>query len=234
MIFLIILAFFLSIFWYRNKLKLEKLRAESNMNKYRLQGLQNQMNPHFIFNSMSTIQNLILNNDSEHAMDFISDFSALMRTMLNNARNEEISLENELKFIKNYIDLEQTRYQNSFEVQYQINIPEDELEEIQIPTMMIQPILENAIKHGVSNLKNRKGVIVINLSLIEQHKYLKISISDNGIGNTSEANISSKPQSTAILVIQERLKLYEKDKRQGHYRFEFLSKGAQVELVLPI
>lgn len=217
----------------KKTIELEKANLNTKINQYKLQGLQQQMNPHFIFNSMSTIQNLILKDESANALDYISDFSGLMRKMLDNSRQELISLANELEFIKQYVSLELIRFKDSFQVIYQVNLNDIQPEEIKIPTMMIQPIIENAIKHGVSNLKTRKGIITICFELIEEYKLLKISIQDNG----DYHNVSIPKQghiSTALKVIEERLLIYTKNNLYGTYSLEHNLSGSIANLTIPI
>lgn len=230
---LLILAAVVGFLYFRNQIKLRELRLESELNKYKLHGLQNQMNPHFIFNSMSTIQNLILNNDNKHALDFISDFSTLMRTMLQNSRNDEISLVNELDFLKKYIHLEKVRYKDSFEFKIDIKIDEFDLEDIYIPTMMVQPLLENAVKHGISNLSDKSGLIILDLSFENKNENLLcIQIIDNGLG-MSHKQIRNH-SSTALNVIQERLAIYSKNGIFGTLNINYTEKGTTCILKIPV
>jgi LytS/YehU family sensor histidine kinase len=195
--------------------------------------LLHQMNPHFIFNSMSTIQNLIIHHDIEKCLEYIATLSRLMRAMLQNSRQETISLENELKFIQQYIDLELIRYQNSFDVNYELHLNSEDISEIHIPTMMIQPILENAIKHGVSNLEDRRGNINMNISFDTSGSYLAIKVEDNGYGVPIENNHPSHV-STAIDIIKERLNIYQVDNRNGTYQMNSSREGTIVEMKIPI
>ncbi|MCE2963418.1 MAG: histidine kinase [Chitinophagales bacterium] len=230
---LFILAAVVGFLYYRNQIKLRELKLESELNKYKLQGLQNQMNPHFIFNSMSTIQNLILNDDNKHALDFISDFSTLMRTMLQNSRNDEISLINELDFLQKYIHLEKVRYKDNFDFKIELKIDEFDLEDIYIPTMMVQPLLENAVKHGVSNLLNRSGLIIIDLSFEnENENILCIQIIDNGIGMVNKQ--IKNHTSTALQVIQERLAIYSKNGIFGSLNINYTENGTTCILKIPV
>lgn len=222
-----------ALMWYRNRNKLEQVKLLGELNKYKLQGLQNQMNPHFVFNSMSTIQDLILTEQNVDALDFISDFSHLMRTMLQNSRNETISLRQEINFLKRYIELEQIRYSQTFDYKFETEIPEDELNDIYIPTMMIQPIVENAIKHGVSNLKERKGLVTVNFALDSEETFLTVMIVDNGLGQ-SVSSKSKSHSSTAIQIIQERLNIYIKNERRGEYKMTHSSDGTVASLKLPL
>jgi two-component sensor histidine kinase len=230
---LLILGSILGFLWYRNQLRLKALKLEAELNRYRLTGLQNQMNPHFVFNSMSTIQNLILNNDKEDALNFISDFSTLMRTMLQNARNDQISLVNELEFLQKYIDLEKIRYRNSFDYALDLAIDEFELEDIYIPTMMVQPLLENAVKHGVSNLSDRPGHIQLKIRLDETNESLLIiQIIDNGHGQSTHG--LKNHSSTALKVIKERLAIYSKHGIFGSLDILYTPEGTICTLKLPI
>lgn len=222
-----------ALMWYRNRNKLEQIKLIGELNKYKLHGLQNQMNPHFVFNSMSTIQDLILTEQNVDALDFISDFSHLMRTMLQNSRNETISLRQEINFLKRYIELEQIRYSQSFDYKFETEIPEDELNDIYIPTMMIQPIVENAIKHGVSNLKERKGLVTIKFALDSEETFLTVKIVDNGLGQSMSSK-SKSHSSTAIKIIQERLNIYTKNERRGEYKMTHSSDGTVANLKLPL
>lgn len=221
------------LLWYRNKNREEQLKLVGELNKYKLQGLQHQMNPHFVFNSMSTIQDLILTEQNVDALDFISDFSHLMRTMLQNSRNESISLSQEITFLKRYIELEQIRYSQTFDYKLDINVPEEELNDIYLPTMMVQPIVENAIKHGVSNLKERRGLITIQFSLNEDETFLTVEVIDNGAGKSSSSKVKNHT-STAINVIQERLLIYEKNGNKGDYTISYSENGTKAILKLPI
>ena len=230
---LLILGSILGFLWYRNQLRLKALKLEAELNRYRLTGLQNQMNPHFVFNSMSTIQNLILNNDKDDALNFISDFSTLMRTMLQNARNDQISLVNELEFLQKYIDLEKIRYRNSFDYALDLGIDEFELEDIYIPTMMVQPLLENAVKHGVSNLSDRPGHIQLKITLDETNEILLIiQIKDNGHGQSTHG--LKNHSSTALKVIKERLVIYSKHGIFGSLDIQYTPEGTICTLKLPI
>ncbi|MBL7790097.1 MAG: histidine kinase [Chitinophagales bacterium] len=221
------------LMWYRNKNREEQLKLVGELNKYKLQGLQHQMNPHFVFNSMSTIQDLILTEQNVDALDFISDFSHLMRTMLQNSRNESISLSQETTFLKRYIELEQIRHSQTFDYKLDINVPEEDLNDIYLPTMMVQPIVENAIKHGVSNLKERRGLITIQFSLNEDETFLNIEVIDNGAGKSSSSKVKNHT-STAINVIQERLLIYEKNGNKGDYTISYSENGTKAILKLPI
>lgn len=158
-----------------NKSRISKLISESQ-----LSALQAQMNPHFIFNAINSIQSYILKNDEAKAYDYLSKFSSLIRMVLNNSRESILSLDRELQTLALYIELEQLRFKNSFD--YVLKVDENlDTQDIQIPSMLIQPYVENSIWHGLMSLnQQRKGILKIIIE--EEYGMIKIVIEDNGIG----------------------------------------------------
>jgi len=121
------------------------------------------MNPHFMFNSLNFIQNFILNNKDDRAVMYLNKFAKLMRMILNNSEKSHITLNEELDAMRLYIELEQMRFQNQFE--FKINVSEEiDPDYEQIPTMLIQPYVENAILHGL-NPKKEAGLLQIEIRL---------------------------------------------------------------------
>jgi len=158
----------------------EKTRVNKLISESQLSALQAQMNPHFIFNAINSIQNYILEKKEDDAYDYLVKFSKLVRLVLNNSREKEISLHAELEMLQLYVSLEQLRFDKSFEFILQVS---DDLNlfEIEIPTMLIQPYVENAIWHGLMNLNGeRQAVLKIDIS--QEDNILRIDIQDNGIG----------------------------------------------------
>ena len=182
---------------------------------------------------MGTIQNLVLEGQDETTLNFISDFSSLMRTMLEHSRHDTISLEDELDFLKKYTALELIRYHHEFEVSFDLELDNEELDTIYIPTMMIQPFIENAIKHGVSNLQRKRGEIHIIIRYGEDPLYLEVIVKDNGKGLASKASRASHT-STALQIIEERLKLYQIQNRYGSYTISFSKIGTEAIIKIPI
>lgn len=123
------------------------------------------MNPHFLFNSLNSINSYILQNKDEEASYYLTAFSKLMRKILDNSRKENISLKEELETTKLYLDLEAVRMEYKFD--YRIQTKDVDTEEIQIPPLILQPFLENAIWHGI-NHKDTKGLIDIIISKIRK------------------------------------------------------------------
>ena len=170
----------------------EKMAVEQQAISNELRALRSQMNPHFIFNSLNSIKSFTLNNDAESANFYLTKFSKLIRQVLDNSRNEKIPLKNEIETLTLYMDMEKLRVGDKFD--YEINVNEDaEIEFIEIPPMLIQPYIENAIWHGLMP-KETKGKVKINI--LQEEKYLKISIEDNGIGREKAAKLQSMEGNT--------------------------------------
>jgi LytS/YehU family sensor histidine kinase len=176
--------------------------------------LRLQMNPHFIFNALNSIQSNIGTGNEKEARYYLAKFSRLMRQILDNSRNPVITLEEEVQTLENYLLIE--KFCNGDRFDYQINVDLNlEADFIQIPPMLLQPFVENAIKHGfkqkdASNENNQRGLIIVDFK--EKGNILECSVTDNGIGRekSNELNQLSKEtyhKSTALLVTQERLDL---------------------------
>ncbi len=174
-------------FYYRQhrkklqaKIKLleEKVILEKKLGQSLLTSIKAQMNPHFYFNALNSIQAFIYKNDKEHALEYLTKFSKLTRNILAQTDMEDITLEEEIATLKLYLDLEKVRFSNRFlySIEYanEINIAT-----VHIPAMLIQPYVENAVKHGFTKLTNN-GLIKILFEAKEQ--YLHVTIEDNGVG----------------------------------------------------
>ena len=221
--------------------KKENLTYTNKLLEMEAKALSSQMNPHFIYNSLCTVQHLILINENQKAFDYISDFSLLMRQMLNNSRKSYVALEDEIDFLNRYLQLEKFRFSNSFS--YRIEV--DEALKVNghcIPPMIIQPIIENAIKHGLAPKKEKDNALLkIELSL--QDDILECVVDDNGMGwkKTQPTFSSAKYESTALNIIRERLKLI-KSYNNNTGRLEIIDKysngykesGTTVKIYMPI
>jgi tetratricopeptide (TPR) repeat protein len=166
-----------------------------------------QMNPHFIFNSLNSIQYYILNRETEYAYDYLAKFGKLIRQVLTNSEQNTIALNKEIETLQMYIELEQRRLKHRFD--FEINYPSDfPAHDITIPTLLIQPFVENAIWHGIMNLEeNKKGKLILNFNL--KDKILSISIEDNGIGRKEAAlrKNNDEYRSVGVLFTQKRIEL---------------------------
>ncbi|PCJ00461.1 MAG: hypothetical protein COB15_02835 [Flavobacteriales bacterium] len=196
--------------------------------------LQAQMNPHFIFNSLTSIQSLIAQHNNEKAELFLVRFSRLVRTALNQSSTSYVVLAEELELINNYIEIEALRFSNAFD--WFIKIEGDiEVEGIKIPPMVIQPFIENAIEHGLLPL-DKKGLINISLKRIDD-SMLQWSIDDNGVGRKVAGTKHKKKgrESKGIKLVKDRLFILNK---KSTVKFEDLidgeqSKGTKVILTIP-
>lgn len=190
---------------YIRKKEQQKAELDRRLAALQLKALRAQMNPHFTFNVMNSIQHYILNASVESAYRYLSMFSRLIRLTLNNSEKEVITLGEELKTLELYLELESMRFEDRFEYCIKID-PEIDLVNIEIPAMLIQPFVENSIKHGILPLKNKKGVIEI--QLIKWQDQLKCIIKDNGIGRVASGLYQQKKhESFGSKLTHERLKI---------------------------
>ncbi len=195
-----------SLLWYNNLLRFKTIEMERSSweNKYlKNQMLQSQLNPHFIFNVLTSIQNLISKEDTINANKHIFNLSRLMRRFLDSSIKSNITsnmgedhlilLSNEIELIKMYIEFEQLQYKDKFD--YKVIIDDSiDVEDIKIPPMIIQPFIENSIKHGLLN-KDQKGQLIVEFKLQNEDE-LVVEITDNGIGRSRAehmAKLSIKP-----------------------------------------
>jgi sensor histidine kinase YesM len=168
--------------------------------------LRSQMNPHFIFNSLNSIQSYILSNNTALATRYLTSFSRLMRSILENSRESEVLLANEINAIKHYLELEKMRFKNLFD--YSIIIDKDiNIDVMRIPPMLIQPYIENAIIHGLIS-KGGDGHIEIDLK--PANGLIRCTITDNGVGRKAAQNLNFNKEahhrSSATGITAERLK----------------------------
>ncbi|MEX0288072.1 MAG: histidine kinase, partial [Flavobacteriaceae bacterium] len=181
--------------------------------------LSSQMNPHFIFNSLGSVQSYILNNETNRAVDFISEFAGLMRKNLINSTTKYISISEELEFLDKYLLLEKIRFNNSFD--YSITETIDNPHDTLIPPMLLQPFIENAVIHGLSKLKERKGKLSIVLDEVEDK--IVCTIEDNGIGRENALkHRSPSHKSVAISNLETRLELLNNSEEVNEYTYEIM------------
>ncbi len=194
----------------QNKLKANQTKIEIEQKLFR-----SQMNPHFIFNSLIAIQNYVYKHEPSEVANYISNFAKLMRMILENSRKESVSIEKEISLIKYYLELQQLRFPEKFS--YIVNVgTEIDTESILIPPMLSQPIIENAIEHGIMSKKDGNGKIEI--TFVQKGQFIELSIKDNGIGRESSGNLKSnnniKHESLATTITEERLSLLNKKSKQ--------------------
>lgn len=228
---LILILITISIFFIFRQ-KLIKSKYQENLFNQRL--LRAQMNPHFIFNALTSIQSFMLEKDTKKAAFYLSAFSKLSRSILNNSQTEFIELQEEIDTLENYCKIQQMRFNEKFD--FKIICDENiDIDNILIPPMLAQPFVENAIKHGFKNI-DYKGIITIDFKLVDEK--LKISISDNGIGFNINSDETKK--SHAIEITKERLKILNKNKKDlFSFKIENISqnmtnKGTKIVFSLPL
>ncbi|UAM99284.1 histidine kinase [Polaribacter litorisediminis] len=205
----LLLIGYLSLDYYLRKIhknhqeKLNKLKVKNRVLSLEQKALQLQMNPHFIFNVLNGIKALGNSGKTEELNTTISKFSVLLRGILNNSRKEEITLQEEIKLLKNYIELEQRMSSKSFTYDIETNLNNIDADEILIPTMLLQPFIENCIQHAFQ--KNTLGKIIIKFEV--KHHFLNFLILDNGIGirESKKRKENSNHISVALKVFKERI-----------------------------
>lgn len=218
-----------------------KARYEKELAELKILALRSQMNPHFIFNSLNSIKLYIINNEKENAVYYLNKFSKLIRKILDATRQNSISLAEELETMQLYVSIENIRFNG--ELQFEVE-KDDELflEDIKLPSLILQPFLENAIWHGLPLAAEKKLKIIIEKP--EVHK-VAIYIEDSGIGRQRSEEIQiqklHKRESVGIKMTLERLNIFYKNS-SGSYSLEFEDlvhptgepAGTRVSLVLPI
>lgn len=224
-----IFAIIVLIFFYRQtviKSKLKSIETEQRLNRAR-------MDPHFFFNILSSLRAFTLKeNNSVKTADYLTKYSKIMRQTLESSYNEQITLETELDFLQNYFEIQKLRYPGRFD--YEVKLSDDiEISELKLPSMIIQPFVENAIEHGFSENKD-KGMILLGFKLSSNE--LEITISDNGIGLKTDSKEQKAYPSRATQIVKDRLFLLNKQYK-SNARFEInknQGSGLKVNIFLPI
>jgi len=230
----------------QNEIVLAQKELENNRLQIRLfeqeqAALRAQMNPHFIFNSLNSIQYYVISHDIQGANRYISMLGSLIRLTLDYAAKPTILLREELAYLEKYLALEKMRMQDAFD--YRITIPEGlDTEMYEIPPMLLQPFLENALKHGVAYLQNRKGFVELQIEQVGEG--LQYTITDNGVGRavTSQYNsgfATRTHQPKGIQLSEQRIAQLQKDGVMPAINIidlhdnEGQPSGTQVVIVLP-
>ncbi|MBP9689046.1 MAG: histidine kinase, partial [Bacteroidia bacterium] len=241
-------AIFYALYAYRikqinrqNKLLADNFELEKNLQKSMLSSIKAQMNPHFIFNALNTIQSYIYLNDKQNASRFLAKFSSLTRKILEMSNADTISLDMELSSLQLYLELEKMRFEESFE--FNIKVDENiQTAMIRLPSMILQPYIENAIKHGLLH-KDDDRKLNIHFSLNQTN--LIVSIDDNGIGRKRASHINAtrneQHQSFSTQANQTRLELLMQSKK-NKLVVEYIDKvdnqkqtmGTTVILTIPV
>lgn len=211
----------------------------------KIKSFLSQMNPHFIFNTLNSIQYHLYNEEKEMSMRYLSRFSDMIRGIFQLSQQLEISLEEELQFIRNYLSMEKMRLEEEVEVIIRID-PELDIKKISIPTLLIQPFLENAFKHGLLHKKEKGRVLFI---CKKNGEDLDITIEDNGIGLAAAQQISERNnygqmhRQSSVSIIKDRIKLLNDRRKDGRkIKLEMIeltssthqTTGTRINITLPI
>lgn len=219
-----------------------QLKNEKKILTLEQEMLRNQMNPHFIFNSLNSIKLYIINNEKENAVYYLNKFSKLIRKILIASKEKEISLEEELETMELYMNIENIRFSN--EIDYSVNVDDSlNLANIKVPSLILQPFLENALWHGLSTKKDDKR-ITIDIKK-DQKNSATITVTDNGIGRIEaekiKQNKSLKRKSVGISLTNQRLSNFYKGFDSDYsidikdlYDENKQSSGTSVTLKIPI
>jgi hypothetical protein len=212
----------------------QKLELENQLLDYKQKALHLQMNPHFLFNCLAAISSYIMQNEKEEAAKYLAMFSKLMRFTLESSKENWITIDKELASLKQYLSLEQLRLKNIFD--FTITKAPSIEEDMLVPPMMIQPLVENAIMHGILP-KQAKGKIELHFEV--QNNQLFVTILDDGIGieNSMSQKINQVElhKSMALSIIKERLEILQKNSNQStKLECKQTNTGTTVLLVMPI
>ena len=229
---------FLIRYWYKQRLLDIRTKADikHKMSQTEMAALKAQMNPHFIFNCINSIDAFIQSNDKYNASLYLNKFAKLIRNILDSSKHNLVSLERDVETMKLYVELEEMRTDNKFKSEF---IIDDDLYnyDINIPPLIIQPYLENAIIHGLRNKEENDGLLIITIT--KENDIIKYEIRDNGIGRKAASKISRKKElSYGMQLSEDRVKLFNEEDIE-HVKITDLyegeeAKGTQIEVKLKI
>ncbi len=237
---IVIIIFRLRVRQIRIKQQAE-FEQQVEISKAELKALRAQMNPHFVFNSLNSIQHYILNSKGDEAVKYLNKFAKLIRIILSNSEKPTVTINEDIEALKLYLELERMRFENKFD--YAINIDESiDGDYDEIPPMLIQPYLENAILHGI-NPKEGNGKIEISIKIVNQ--FIKISIADDGIGREKSKAIQSlqpaaRHKSLGMKITKDRVRILNNIHQSNLnvniidlYNDKMEAVGTQVDLFIP-
>ena len=212
------------------------------MSELEMKALRAQINPHFIFNCMNSINQMILEKEEQKASSYLTKLSKLIRLILEHVDEPDVTLKDELSMLETYIMLESLRFNGK--IDYQLNIgPDIDTENTFLPAMVLQPFVENAIWHGLMP-KKEKGAGLITITIEQEKGKLRCLIEDNGVGREKSLQLQQKSvfkrKSLGVKITEERLKLISKEVKQQLVRIIDLKDalghalGTRVEVNIPL
>jgi len=228
----ILFTFLIGLWIYRIRIRRIKTQeaAKRRIKELEIKAIRSQMNPHFIFNALNSIQSLINGNQFKEANIYLSKFAVLLRGVLNNSEKSRISLSDELQAVELYCQLEQLRFEFKFEISID---PEVNCDLIEIPGMIIQPLAENAVVHGLSG-KGDQGKL--NIQVKWQNGNLCVCVSDNGVGLQSQKIDELSQKGFGLKLVEERINILNLDGKEAKLTVENQSNdaGTIATLIIPI
>jgi tetratricopeptide (TPR) repeat protein len=236
----VVAAAIFTFFFVRSFNRRRKTAFDKQVMEVEMKALRAQMNPHFIFNSLHSINKYVIENDKENASAYLSKFSKLMRLILENSREQEVPLENDLCALELYMQLESLRFKNRFTYIIETD-PGIDKENTLIPPLMLQPFVENAIIHGMQNKESG----LIRISVTKENTMIKCAVEDNGMGrwdvDVMKKDGDKKRKSLGIKIINERLSIINqlKKAKAAINIFDLRDAenkpgGLRIELLLPL
>jgi hypothetical protein len=228
----ILFTFLIGLWIYRIRIRRIKTQeaAKRRIKELEIKAIRSQMNPHFIFNALNSIQSLINGNQFKEANIYLSKFAVLLRGVLNNSEKSRISLSDELQAVELYCQLEQLRFEFKFEISID---PEVDCDLIEIPGMIIQPLAENAVVHGLSG-KGDQGRLTIQVK--RQNGNLCVCVSDNGVGLQSQKIDELSQKGFGLKLVEERINILNLDGKEAKLTVEnqSIAAGTVATLIIPI
>ncbi|MDD4107909.1 MAG: histidine kinase, partial [Prolixibacteraceae bacterium] len=238
--FLLVIIVIILILWkWRVRKRFHQEEQKRRLRELELTAIRSQMNPHFLFNCLNSVQNLVQKNMNREAHLYLADFAGLIRKVLQNSEKEEVPLAEELEMVRQYLNLEKLRFDFDFDISVERDI---DVNNTMVPSMLFQPFAENAIIHGLQNKEgNRELKIEINRDLPDEvHEVpgIVISIEDNGIGREASKNLGEAKNGKGSKLLKERLEILS-ERQKERYHLEIIdlkdngANGTRVQIFIP-
>ncbi|NAY91932.1 hypothetical protein GTQ34_08380 [Muricauda sp. JGD-17] len=201
-----------------------RLKLQEEVSLKEISALRAQMNPHFIFNSLNSIQHLILTDNKKAALQYLTKFGKLTRQVLDNSIEAQVSLSDEIRLLNSYLELESLRFENGFK--YKVEVDENlDTDDIEIPLLLVQPFVENAILHGL--LPKKDGEKILRVIFKKNEENVICEVDDSGIGRTASQNLNKiankERKSHGLKISEKRLQLISSE-TSGENRIEIVDK----------
>lgn len=212
--------------------KLKQQTQEKRLRELQMAAIRAQMNPHFLFNSLNSVQNLVQQNKNKEAHLYLSDFAGLIRKVLKNSDKEEVSLDEELETLEQYLNLEKLRFDFDYNIEVDSQIDKDLF---MLPSLILQPFAENALVHGLQHKAGNKKLLV---QITKIENAILIAIEDNGIGFNASQKLKTTSNGVGMRMNQERIQMM-KEKYGGNYSFKIIDlaeqglEGSRIEIIIP-